>query len=84
MFLALAGRSSFSTPDSSFDGGEEFGYVLPSVTGAMYLFVPAITHDLPAGFSRLVYRPFAHHRAPSHNVLHYDRRSHEGANVNLS
>lgn len=63
MLVTLAGRSSVSTTDSSLDGREESGFLLPSVTGAMYLLVASTTHDLRAGFSLLVDGPFTNHRA---------------------
>ena len=45
--IVLAQRPSNSDPDTN----KESGYLLPSVTGAMYLLVASTTHDLRAGYS---------------------------------
>ena len=45
--IVLAQRPSNSDPDTN----KESGYLLPSVTGAMYLLIASTTHDLRAGYS---------------------------------
>ena len=52
-----------SDTETSVDGSGESGYLLPSVTGAMYLLVASTTHDLRSGFSLLVYGSCVGHRA---------------------
>lgn len=63
MLVAPAGGSSVCIVDSALDGSEESGYVLPSVTGVMYLLFAFIPHDPSAGFSLLVDGPCADRRA---------------------
>ena len=57
--IVLAQRPSNSDTDT----GRESGYLLPSVTGAMYLLVASTTHDLRAGYSLSVNGSCAGHRA---------------------
>lgn len=61
IFLAIATPSS--APKSSAKEGDESGYLLPSVTGAMYLLVASTAHDFRAGFSLLVDGDCAAHRS---------------------
>ena len=56
--IVLAQRPSNSDTDT----GRESGYLLPSVTGAMYLLVASTTHDLRAGYSLSVNGSCAGHR----------------------
>ena len=57
--IVLAERPSDSDPDTN----KESGYLLPSVTGAMYLLIASTTHDLRAGYSLSVNGSCAGHRA---------------------
>ena len=57
--IVLAERPSDSDPDTN----KESGYLLPSVTGAMYLLVASTTHDLRAGYSLSFSGSCAGHRA---------------------
>ena len=63
MLIVLARATSSSDAGSSADDRDESGYLLPSLTGAMYLLVASTTHDLYAGFSLLVDGSCASHRA---------------------
>lgn len=63
MLVAPAGGSSVSIVDSSLDGSGESGYVLPSVTGVMYVLFAFRPHDLRAGFSLSVHGPCADRHA---------------------
>lgn len=53
--LTLPARTTFK-PDSesSANHGRQSTYLLPAVTGAMYLLLSSTAHDLRAGFSMLV------------------------------
>ena len=57
--IVLDERPSNSDTDIS----RESGYLLSTVTGAMYLLVASTTHDLRAGYSLLVNGSCAGHRA---------------------
>lgn len=61
MLIALARTAPASDTSSSTDDTQS-GYLLPSVTGAMYLLVASTAHDLRAGFSLLVDGSCSGHR----------------------
>ena len=65
MLILLTKASWISDPERSGDDthSEETSYLLPSVTGAMYLLVASTTHDLRAGYVLLVDGSRAGHRA---------------------
>lgn len=63
MLIVVARVKSNSDAGGSADGDDESGYLLPSVTGAMYLLVASTAHDLRAGYSLLVDGRRVGHRA---------------------
>ena len=79
--IVLARNASNSDTDTS----RESGYLLPSVTGSMYLLVASTTHDLRAGFSLSVDGSRAGQRAFGIGLLiglwDYDHRSYDGVSA---
>lgn len=69
MLVVLAGATSNSDTNTAVNNREESGYILPTVTGAMYLLVASTAHDLHAGFSLMVDGSRAGHRAFGIGVL---------------
>lgn len=63
MLIVVARVKSNSDTGGSADDDDESDYLLPSVTGAMYLLVASTAHDLRAGYSLLVDGRCAGHRA---------------------
>lgn len=63
MLIVLARPISNSETSSTTDDNEESGYLLASVTGAMYLLVASTSQDLRAGFSLLADGSCTGHRA---------------------
>lgn len=63
MLIVLDRATSKSDTAGSPAGHGEWRYLLPSVTGSMYLLVASTTHDLRAGFSLMVDGSCAGHRA---------------------
>lgn len=69
MLIVLAGTGSADDTESPGNDHEESGFLLPTVTGAMYLLAASTTHDLCAGFSLLVDGSCAGHRAFGFGLL---------------
>ena len=63
MLIELAGSAPYDDTGSSGDHSGKSGFLLPTVTGAMYLLISSTTHDLFAGFSLLVDGSSPGHRA---------------------
>ena len=63
MLIVLARATSDHASDISAGNRQEAKFLLPSVTGAMYLLIASTSHDLGAGYSLLVDGSCAVHRA---------------------
>lgn len=65
LIVLVPSPSTFDDTDTSTssDHSDKSGFLLPTVTGAMYLLVASTTHDMCAGFSLLVNGLGSGHRA---------------------
>lgn len=63
MLIVLAKNPADSETGSSAHSKGKSGYILPSITGAMYLLIVSTIHDLRTGFSLMMEVSCASHRA---------------------